>query len=69
MHEATAELNCHRTTISATLKQQAIRLRRVKPSDSQIDVVAHLYDSGLSLATIGRQLGFDGMRVRKYLLQ
>lgn len=69
VYELAAELSCHRTTISKTLKQQGITLRRVKPTDSQIDVMVHLYGNGLSLATIGRQLGFDGMTVRKYLLE
>lgn len=69
VYELAAELSCHRTTISKTLKQQGVTLRRVKPDDSQIDVMVHLYGSGLSLATIGQQLGFDGMTVRKHLLE
>ena len=69
VYELAAEHRCHRTTISKALKQQGVTLRRVKPSDSQINVMVHLYSNGLSLATIGQQLGFDGMTVRKYLLQ
>lgn len=63
VYELAAEFGYNRVTISAVLKRQSIALRRTSPTPQQIDEMTRLYESGLSLAAVGKQLGFNASTV------
>ena len=59
--------NCHRTTISACLKRHHIQMRRTPLAKPQIDEAVQLYESGLSLEKVGKQIGVDAETIRQRL--
>lgn len=67
VYELATEYGCHRVTISAVLKRNGVSLRCVSPTPEQAAEMVRLYESGLSLAKVGRQLGFNASTVLAHL--
>ena len=67
MYQLAAELACNRTTVAARLKKAGIAMRGQPPTSEVIDSMVRLYESGLSLLEVGKQLGVCANTVRKYL--
>ncbi len=62
------QFGCHRNTVNNILKSRKIALRCASMTVDQIDRAVDLYESGLSLARVGRELGFDDGAVRLRLI-
>jgi AraC-like DNA-binding protein len=57
LQELAAEFGVHRTTVAAHLDRAGVTVRRKALTAAQIDEATRLYESGWSLARIGRHLG------------
>lgn len=68
-YQLAAQFGCHRNTVGNLLKSRGIALRCVSMSESQIDQAVILYESGLSLARVGDELGFDDATIRLRLIE
>ncbi|MCS4275148.1 lambda repressor-like predicted transcriptional regulator [Mycetocola sp. BIGb0189] len=64
-----AKHGIHRVTVGQVLDRTGTAKRPKGMSPGQVDMTARLYDSGLSLADVGAQLGFDAVTIRTMLLQ
>ena len=60
------KFNCHRITISNKLKASGITVCNI-PDENRIHELIKLYQSGLSLTTVGDQVGLSRTSVLKYL--
>lgn len=69
MKQIAAGHGVHRVTVSELLDRTGTAKRPKSMSPSQIDMAARLYESGLSLASVGAQLGFNATTVRTMLLR
>lgn len=69
MKEIAARHDIHRVTVSEVLDRTGTVKRPKGMSPSQTDLAARLYESGLSLASMGAQLGFDAVTIRTALLR
>ena len=58
VYELATEFGCHRTTVAERLKKAGFAMRGQPPTSGDIDSMANLYVSGLSLTEVGQQLGF-----------
>ena len=67
VYELSTEFGCHRTTVSARLKNAGVSLRLQSPTSDVIDLMAKLYASGLSSIEIGERLGYCANTVRNGL--
>lgn len=68
MKQIAARHNIHRVTVSEVLDRTGTTKRPKGMSPSQVDIAARLYESGLSLASVGTQLGFNATTVRTKFL-
>jgi hypothetical protein len=59
----------HRVTVSEVLERAGTTKREKGMSDAQMAVAAKMYESGLSLAIVGKQLGFNATTIRTTLLR
>ena len=66
VYELALEFMIDRRTVSQRLREQGL-LRRQSPSSTMIDDMARLYQSGLSLLKVGRQLDVNAETVRRAL--
>lgn len=69
MKEIAIQHGIHRVTVSEVLDRTGTSKRPKGMSPSQVDMAARLYCSGLSLASVGEQLGFDATTIRTMLLR
>jgi len=69
MKAIAAKHGIHRVTVSEVLDRTGAAKRPKGMSPSQVDMAAPLYESGLSLASVGVQLGFDATTIRTMLLR
>ncbi len=69
MKAIAAKHGIHRVTVSEVLDRTGAAKRPKGMSPSQVDMAARLYESGLSLANVGAQLGFDATTIRTMLLR
>ncbi|HHW51416.1 MAG TPA: helix-turn-helix domain-containing protein [Pseudoclavibacter sp.] len=69
MKQIAAKHGIHRVTVSEVLDRTGTAKRPKGMSQSQVDMAARLYESGLSLARVGAQLGFDAATIRTMLLR
>lgn len=69
MKEIAARHGIHRVTVSEVLDRTGTAKRPKGMSQSQVDMAARLYESGLSLVSVGAQLGFNATTVRTMLLR
>jgi predicted HTH domain antitoxin len=53
--------------VSELLKSHGVTLRHAPLNEDQIDRAAELYETGLSLARIGKLIGADGETIRQHL--
>ena len=63
------QIGGNRIQLGRQLKARAVQLRRQGLSPEQIDESVELYESGQSLAVIGRRFDVDAMTVRARLLE
>lgn len=68
MNEIASAHRIHRVTVSEVLDRTGTAKRPKGMNPSQIDMAARLYESGLSLASVGAQLGFNATTVRTALM-
>jgi hypothetical protein len=59
----------HRTTVAALLKARGVQLRNRPLDEAEVSAAIGLYQSGLSLATVGQRLARDPNSVRMALLR
>lgn len=59
----------HRTTVAALLKARGVQLRNRPLDEAELSSAIGLYQSGLSLATVGQRLARDPNSVRMVLLR
>lgn len=62
-------LSLHKVTVIDHLDRANVERRPRSMSETQIDDAVRLYASGLSLASIGTQLGFNASTVRSMILR
>ena len=67
VYELAAEFGCHRTTVSARLKEAGVRMRLQPPPDAMIDEMVRRHESGLSFGIIGKVLRVSPQTVRRYV--
>jgi len=68
--EIAEQFKIHRATVGEICKRHGVQLRNPNRGmdDAQIRVATHTYESGASLATVGKQLGLSVGTVRRALL-
>jgi DNA-binding CsgD family transcriptional regulator len=67
VYELAIEFNIDRRTVSDRLKKAGVRMRLQPPPEEMIDEMVRLYASGLSFATIGKQLCASPRTVSHYV--
>lgn len=67
MYELATDLGCNRTTVAARLKKAGIMMRLQPSSKEGVHEMVCLYQSGLSLADVGFQVGTSAGTVLRYL--
>jgi predicted HTH domain antitoxin len=67
--ELAAQLECDRKTVMRYLKLQCVEMRIRRLTEVQIDEAVRLYESGMSLAKVGRLIGAVPKTVRSRLLE
>jgi predicted HTH domain antitoxin len=67
--ELAAQLECDRKTVTRYLKLQCVEMRIRRLTEVQIDEAVRLYESGMSLAKVGRLIGTVPKTVRSRLLE
>ncbi len=67
VYELAAEFGCHRATVAERLKKAGVEMRGQSPTSEAIDLMVHLYPTGVSPQKIGKQLGFCANTVRSHL--
>ena len=67
VYELAADFGCNRATVAAQLKKAGI-VMRLQPSPKEVvHEMVHLYQSGLSLADVGLQVGTSAGTVLRYI--
>lgn len=69
MKAIAAKHGIHRVTVGQVLDRTGTTKRPKGMSPGQVNMAARLYESGLSLADVGAQLGFDAVTIRTMLLR
>ncbi len=69
MKQIAARHDIHRVTVSEVLDRTGTTKRPKGMSPSQVDIAVRLYESGLSLASVGAKLGFNAATVRTMFLR
>lgn len=69
MKAIAAKHGIHRVTVSEVIDRTGTAKRSKGMSPSQVDMAARLYESGLSLASVGAQLKLDATTIRTVLLR
>jgi len=68
VYQLAKEFGISRHTVSGRLKKAGVTMRQQSPKSELIEQMIRLYESGLSLAVVGRRLGLSPGTVRHYLL-
>ncbi len=69
LREAAAPLGISHARLASMLRERGHKIRRSAPSEADIDQMVYRYETGESLATIGKKLGFQANTVRTHLLR
>jgi hypothetical protein len=69
VYQLAIEFNIDRRTASERLKRAGVTMRLQPPPNEFIDEMVRLYDSGLSLAAIGKELCASPQTVRHYVYE
>jgi len=67
VYELADQFKCHRTTVSGAIKSRGAFMRRTPLTERQIDEAVTLYETGLSLAKVGKLLSANAGTVRQQL--
>lgn len=67
VYELAADFGCNRTTVAARLKKAGIVMRLQPSSKEVVREMVRLYQSGLSLADVGLQVGTSAGTVLRYI--
>jgi hypothetical protein len=67
VYQLAIDFNIDRRTASDRLKKTGVRMRLQPPPAEIIDEMVRLYESGLSFATIGKQLSASPQTIRRYV--
>ena len=67
VYELAADFGCNRTTVAARLKKAGTVMRLQPSSKEVVHEMVRLYQSGLSLADVGRQVGTSAGTVLRYI--
>lgn len=69
VYELAHQFYIDRRTVAIHLKRQGVTLRLQSPPAGVIDDMVQLYESGLSLAGVGKKVGVDAGTVQRHLSQ
>jgi hypothetical protein len=69
IYELAVEFNICRSKVSERLKENGVRMRLQPPSDQKICEMVRLYESGLSLAAVGKIVGKSVGTVKRYVIE
>jgi hypothetical protein len=57
VYQLAIEFDVCRSKVSERLKENGVRMRLTPPSDQEVREMVRLYESGLSLAAVGKSIG------------
>ena len=69
VYELAVEFGVHRTIISQRLKGAGVEMRFTPLTKEQVEAAVALYETGLSLAYVGQQLGSNATTIHRALRQ
>jgi DNA-directed RNA polymerase specialized sigma24 family protein len=69
VYELAVEFDVCRSKVSERLKENGVRMRLSSPSDQEVCVMVQLYESGLSLAAVGKIIGKSVGTVKRSVLE
>jgi hypothetical protein len=69
VYELAVEFDICRSKVSERLRQNGVKMRFRPPSDQEICEMVRLYESGLSLAAVGKRVGKSVGTVKRYVLE
>jgi DNA-directed RNA polymerase specialized sigma24 family protein len=69
IYELAAEFDICRSKVSEWLKKNGVKMRLQAPADQQISEMVRLYESGLSLAAVGKKVGMSVGTVKRYVVE
>jgi DNA-directed RNA polymerase specialized sigma24 family protein len=69
VYELAVEFDICRSKVSERLKENGVRMRLRSPSNQEICEMVRLYESGLSLAAVGKKVGKSVGTVKRYVLE
>jgi DNA-directed RNA polymerase specialized sigma24 family protein len=69
VYELAVEFDICRSKVSERLKENSVIMRLGPPSDQEICEMVRLYESGLSLAAVGKRVGMSVGTVKRYVLE
>jgi hypothetical protein len=67
VYQLAIEFDVCRSKVSERLKENGVRMRLTPPSDQDVREMVRLYESGLSLAAVGKSIGKSVGTVKRYL--
>jgi DNA-directed RNA polymerase specialized sigma24 family protein len=67
VYKLAVEFDVCRSKVSERLKQNGVKMRLTPPSDDEVCEMVRLYESGLSLAVVGKIVGKSVGTVKHYL--
>jgi transcriptional antiterminator len=67
VYQLAIEFDVCRSKVSERLKENGVRMRLTPPSDQEVREMVRLYESGLSLAAVGKSIGKSVGTVKRYL--
>jgi hypothetical protein len=68
VYELAVEFDICRSKVSEQLKKNGVKMRLTPPSDQEVCEIVRLYESGLSLAAVGKKVGASVGTVRRCVL-
>jgi DNA-directed RNA polymerase specialized sigma24 family protein len=69
VYELAVEFDICRSNVSERLKENGVRMRLSPPNEEQICEMVQLYESGLSLAEVGKRVGVSIGTVKRYVCE
>jgi DNA-binding CsgD family transcriptional regulator len=67
VYQLAEEFDIHRHTVSERVRKAGVQMRLQSPSEAVIEEMLRLYGTGLSLANVGKGLGFTPGTVHRHL--
>jgi hypothetical protein len=69
VYELAVEFDICRSKVSERLKENSVRMRLQAPADQEISEMVRLYESGLSLAAVGKRVRMSVGTVKRYVVE